>query len=202
MRTTRLALLMLTFVTAPEAVDDSPFQFSKSIERTFASAGTVRLELSAGDYDIRGGSDSHIRVTWRTRTADQMGNATVRAEVRGREAKIETAGPRNAFRVEIELPRRSDLHLRMSAGDLTIANIAGNKDVRLRAGNINIEVADPAEYGHVKASVTAGDLSARPFGFTTGGLFRSFEHEGSGRFDLRARLWAGDLRLLPPPSAR
>jgi hypothetical protein len=93
------------------------------------------------------------------------------------------------------LPAHTDLDLRMTAGDLTIAGIEGNKDVRLRAGNLTIEVADAAQYGTVSASVTAGDLSASPFGVSKGGLFRSFTHAGRGRYDLKARLWAGDLRL-------
>ncbi len=201
MRTITLAALLLTFVAAPEAQRDTTSKFSDSLERAFAPAGIVRLDLSAGDYRVARGEDDRIRVNWETRDVESLNQSRVGVTVRGKEAAINTSGPRrfggNRFRVDIELPRRTDLHLRMTAGDLTIAGIEGHKDVFLRAGDLTIEVADPTQYKQVNASVTAGDISARPFGFSTGGLFRNFASTGPGRYQLRARLWAGDLKLLP-----
>lgn len=155
------------------------------------------MNLSAGHYEIMRGGDSRIRVAWRTRTADQLSDAKVRLSVTGKEADLTTSGPGrdSNFRVEIELPGRTDLTLRMTAGDLSVAGIVGHTDVSLRAGDLTIEVPDPSKYRHVRASVTAGDLSAKAFGFSTGGLFRKFTHEGPGDFDLRVSLWAGDLKL-------
>lgn len=205
MRTLTLAALLLAFVAAPAAQRESSSKFSDSLERPFAPAGTVRLDLSAGDYQLTRGDDDRIRVVWQTRDVEALNQARVGLTVRGKDAAIRTSGPRgfrgNHFRVEIELPRRTDLLLRMTAGDLSIAGIEGHKDVLLRAGDLTIEVADPAQYQQVNASVTAGDISARPFGFSTGGLFRSFASTGPGRYQLRARLWAGDLKLLPARSA-
>jgi hypothetical protein len=201
MRIIALAALLLTFGAAPEAERESATEASDSLERSFTSGGTVRLDLSAGDYTLTSGEDKRIRVVWRTRDVEALNQTRVRVTVRDREAAIMTSGPRrfgnSHFRVQIELPRRSDLLLRMTAGDLSIAGIEGHKDVLLRAGDLTIEVADPAQYKQVNASVTAGDISARPFGFSTGGLFRNFAHTGPGRYQLRARLWAGDLKLLP-----
>jgi hypothetical protein len=193
-----LVAVVLTLSVVPEARDDSDFRFSNAVERAFASGGRVRLDLSAGDHRVRKGGNDRIRVTWHTRTAEQMDEARVRAAVRGNEATVRTWGPNNSFRVDIEMPGRSDLNLRMSAGNLSIAGIEGHKDVRLRAGNLDIEVSDPSQYGQVSASVTAGDLLAQSFGVSTGGLFRSFSRTGLGRFELRARLWAGNLQLLSP----
>ncbi len=95
----------------------------------------------------------------------------VRADVNDDAASIVTDGPGNHFRVLIELPQHTDLFLRMSAGDLSIEGVDGNKDVRLRAGDLRIDVGDGTSYSHVDVAVTAGDLSARPFGFSTGGLW-------------------------------
>ena len=201
MRNVALAALLLTFVAAPRAADDD-VRYSDSLERAFAPAGIVRLDLSAGDYRIRRGDDERIRVTWYTRSAERLNQVWVKATVKDKTAAISTSGVRGRARFEIELPRRSDLHLRMTAGDLSIAGIEGNKDVFLRAGDLDIEVPEPDQYRQVRASLVAGDLTARPFGFTTGGLFRSFDHSGPGRYNLRVRLWAGDLRLVAPRSAR
>ncbi len=198
----RLALLA-ALVSTPLALsvaarDDKDFQFSNALERTFTSGGVVRLDLSAGDHRILKGADDRVRVSWHTRTAEQMEEARVRTRVKGNEAIVRTWGPGKGFRVDIQLPRRSDLYLRMTAGNLSIAGIEGHKDVRLRAGNLDIEVDDPRQYRRVDASVTAGDLLARSFGVSTGGLFRSFSRRGTGTFELRARLWAGNLQLHSP----
>lgn len=195
MNTFAIPALLLALAATPAFADDS-FPFSDTLERAFRSGGRVRLDLSAGDYDIRRGTNNVLRIVWHTRTAEQLEHVRVRADVNGEAANIVTDGPDNHFRVVIELPQRTDLFLRMSAGDLSIEGVEGNKDVRLRAGDLRIDVGDGTSYSHVDAAVTAGDLSARPFGFSTGGLWRSFNHEGSGRFRLRARLWAGDLRLI------
>jgi hypothetical protein len=195
------ALAALLFLPASIASQSSDKQ-SGTVERDFAAGGTVQLDLSAGDYVIEGTTADRVRVTWHTQTADDARDVKVNARVRGSEATITTDGPGNHFRVAIEVPRRSDLYLRMSAGDLDIIGIEGNKDVRLRAGDLSIEVGDPESYGQVTASVTAGDISASPFGVNTGGLFRSFSREGKGRFNLRAKLWAGDLRLIPTGAER
>jgi hypothetical protein len=45
------------------------------------------------------------------------------------------------------------------------------------------------------APVMSGDLETAPFGESHGGLFRSFEKSGSGRYKLHAHVRAGDLTL-------
>ena len=186
------ALLLLTV----PVVGQSDWKQTGSIERDFAAGGLVRLDLSAGDYVVEGTSSDKIRLTWHTRTTDEARQVKVDATISGSEATVTSEGPDNHFRVEIEVPRRSDLELRMTAGDLEIVGIEGDKDVHLRAGDLSIEVGDPSAYKLVTGSVTAGDIDASPFGITKGGLFRSFTHEGKGKFNLRAKMWAGDLRLF------
>ena len=41
----------------------------------------------------------------------------------------------------------------------------------------------------------AGEIQARAFGGHKGGLFRGFEWRGSGQYDLKARLSAGEIHL-------
>ena len=195
MRAFAIPALLLTLGVAAVRAGEADSPFSGALERAFQSGGRVRLDLSAGDCLIRRGTDDALRVKWLTRTAADLERVRVRADVNGQQATISTRGPRNHFRVVIDLPRHTDLFVRMSAGDLTIERVDGNKDVRLRAGDLRIDVGDGTSYASVDAAVTAGDLRARPFGFSTGGLWRSFTHRGDGRFRLRARMWAGDLQL-------
>lgn len=60
---------------------------------------------------------------------------------------------------------------------------------------MRIDVGRAADYSHVDASVWAGDITAPAYNVTKGGLFRSFEWTGKGRYRLHAHLKAGDLRL-------
>ena len=85
--------------------------------------------------------------------------------------------------------------MQIFAGDVEITDITGNKDVELSAGNLTIEAGDAADYSHVRASVNSGAIEASPFGESHGGLFRSFEKFGKGKYKLMAHVGAGDLTL-------
>jgi hypothetical protein len=104
-------------------------------------------------------------------------------------------GPKNNLQVTIEIPSSAMLFVRMSAGDLAVEGVSGDKDIELHAGDLNISVGDAADYGRVDASVTSGNLEAAPFHESHGGLFRSFEKHGAGKYTLHAHVGAGDLTL-------
>jgi hypothetical protein len=165
----------------------------RQLERPFAPKGRVVMNLSAGNYAIEGSAEPRILVQWDTRDPDDTDDVQVSATVSGTEALIKASGPSNGFHVIIHVPARSDLHVRLSAGDLAVNRVQGHKDISAWAGNLNIGIADAADYRYVNASVTAGDLRAEPFNVSKGGLFRSFNWEGKGGYDLRARLTAGDI---------
>jgi hypothetical protein len=184
----RLAALVLLAVPALAQTPDSA-------EYRFASGGSLRLKLSAGEYTVRAGSGDRIRLRWSTRDAADAAKVRVTPQIGSSEATIETRGPRSDFRVEIEVPARTDLHIRLTAGDLKVLGIEGNKDVESRAGDLEIDVGHPDDYRRVDASVTFGDVQAQPFRVSTGGIWRSFKWDGPGRYDLHAHLFAGDVRL-------
>ena len=169
---------------------------SGSLERPFASNGTVKMDLVAGDYQITGGPDDRVRLDWTVRDPEALARVRARADVRDRELSITTDGPGNkGLKFIITVPARSDLYVRLSAGDLTIEDVHGNKDVELRAGDLRIDVGRAEDYHRVDASLWAGDISAPPFRVSKGGLFRSFNWTGTGQFRLHAHLMAGDLDL-------
>lgn len=60
--------------------------------------------------------------------------------------------------------------------------------MKLHAGELILHVGDPAGYSHVDASVTSGGLGAPPFHEDHGGLFRSFEKSGNGKYRLQAHV--------------
>jgi hypothetical protein len=166
-----------------------------SLERPFAAGGAITMDLSAGKYVITGTPDPHMRVRWSTKKASDAKGVSVKVDVSGRSAQLVTNSSSDGLRVEIELPSHTDLVISLSAGDFTLSGVEGSKDISAWAGDLKIDVGDPDDYKTVYASVTAGDLDADAFDRTTHGLFRSFEHTGSGKYALRVRLTAGHIIL-------
>lgn len=96
-----------------------------------------------------------------------MSKIQVVADVFERVATIRTKGPTSKAHFTIEVPARSDVQLRVRAGEVRIEGIEGNKDVRMNAGELYIDV-DPESLHHVHASVSIGDLNARSLGVEKG----------------------------------
>jgi hypothetical protein len=181
--TTTLALLLTAGVANAEVT-----------ERKFVSGGTVRLDLAAGEYEIVASKDDRIRVSWDDRGKDAK--VSLRLDVQASKATVRTETPwKDGPTIRIELPRRTNMIVRLTAGDLKIEGIEGSKDVSANAGDVTISVGKREQYRYVKASVTVGDLTADAFNVNKDGLFRSFEWTGKGQYELRAHLMAGDLKL-------
>ena len=187
--------VLLAALPAGQSRSD-PGSLSDSLERPFAPGGAIHMSLSAGDYHISGSTEPRLRVLWRVRNAEDLPRVRVKADVKGSEATLATDGVRNGFEVEIQVPTRSGLHVRLTAGDLTVDGIEGNKDIESHAGDLTIDVGRAEDYSHVDAALWAGDLEAPPFNVSKGGLFRSFDWKGGGAYTLHAHLKAGDLRLV------
>jgi hypothetical protein len=173
----------------------------RSVERPFAEGGRVRLALSSGDYTLRAGASDRIVVRWtpddRARVED-IDELFVDVSVTGNLATVTTDGSARHLNVIIELPARSDVHLRMRAGEVGLEGIEGHKDIRMTAGEIRIGV-NAASLSRAHASVTFGDLDARALGISKSGIKRSLDWIGGGVYDLDARLGAGEIRLAEHP---
>lgn len=167
----------------------------RTAQQAFTPGGKVWMDLAAGDYEIRAGRDDRVWVEQTTPDPDDVASLRATIERKGKDLLVVTKGPRGGMHVTIEVPPQTDVNVRLSAGDLNVRGIRGSKDISSWAGDVNIEVGRRDDYGKVHASVTAGDLTAKPFEVTKGGLFRSFSWQGPGRLTLDARLTAGDLTL-------
>ena len=160
------------------------------------SGAKLKLLLRSGEFRIVGREENKISVQIAGRNADKAEDVRVRLKSSGNDGELRiSGGPRNDLQVTIEVPRSSMLYVRMPAGDLSVENVTGDKDIELHAGELTIGVGDSGDYAHVDASVVAGDLEAAPFHESHGGLFRSFDKTGSGKYRLHAHVGAGDLTL-------
>ena len=160
------------------------------------SGGRLRMHLRSGEIRIVGRDENRVTVQVAGRNAEKAQDLTVRLKRSGDEADLRiSGGPKNDLQVTIEVPRASTLYVRMPAGELSVEGVSGDKDIELHAGELTVGVGDSGEYGHVDASVVAGDLEAPPFHESHGGLFRSFDKTGPGKYRLHAHVGAGDLTL-------
>jgi hypothetical protein len=163
-------------------------------EKDFISGGRVEITLESGDYNIRASSDNRIRVRWNEASARGL---RVKVTTNGKSADVRVENtPHENFHATIEVPALTDVRVRLTAGNLEMAGITGDKDIEAKAGHLNISVGSSNDWSDVDASVTAGDLHAPAFQAATGGLFRSFTWKGPGKYRLHVHLTAGDINLL------
>ncbi len=159
--------------------------------------GTIRLHLESGGYTITPVDSESIVVTCHARSENKLKNVRVAIKPVGTTAEVYVRNtPNNNFTANIEVPRRSNLWVRLTAGELNVGNVEGDKDLELRAGSLQVAIPHPQEYGHRDASVTTGSIRASAFDVAKDGLFRSFSQLGPGKYRLHARVIAGEIALL------
>ncbi|HTC57290.1 MAG TPA: hypothetical protein VK706_12820 [Candidatus Sulfotelmatobacter sp.] len=191
-----LVLLVPGWLQAQQASDTSTRYSGHSAQHEFISGGTIRLHLEAGGYTIRPGDSENVIVDCRAPSEEQLKRVRIEIKRTGDSADVYVSGtPNNNFQATIEVPRRSNLWARLSAGELIVEDVEGDKDVRVLAGRIQIDVPHPDLYGHRDASVMTGSIEASAFDVSKDGLFRSFEQGGPGKYRLHARVITGEIQL-------
>jgi hypothetical protein len=184
-----VAVFLMTVSVSPKRL--SAQASGSPAEKDFVSGGKVEMTLESGDYDIRASSDNRIHVRW-----NEASRARVKLTTNGKSADLRVGNtPNNNFHATIEVPALTDVRVRLTAGNLEMAEIKGDKDIEANAGNLSISVGSSSDWGDVDASVTAGDLHAPAFQAASGGLFRSFKWKGPGKYRLHAHLTTGDINL-------
>jgi hypothetical protein len=184
-----LVLLVPGFLNAQHALETSAKQ-------KFISGGTIRLHLEAGGYTITPGDSENIVVTCRAPREEQLKRVKVEIKPTAAGADVYVSEtPHNNFQATVEVPRHANLWVRLSAGELDIGRVEGDKNVEVRAGRIQIDIPHPELYGHSDASVLTGSIESSAFDVSKGGLFRSFERQGPGKYRLHAHVMTGEIDL-------
>jgi hypothetical protein len=191
MRPTVLLLFCLSagIVVAQDARIDETGK--TPIEAKFAAGGQVRMQLCPGDIQLVGTDDSLLHVSY----WPERNDVRVRLETVRDRASLKVSGCPNNFHVRIELPNSSALYVRMFAGHLELRDVTGDKDVELSFGQMSLDVGRSEDYSHVDASVNSGAINASAFDVNKGGLFRSFDKSGPGKYRLHAHVGAGEVDL-------
>src|ERR1700676_1814188 len=162
----------------------------------FAPRGQLDLRIRPAEIHSIGSDEDRIVVRVGGRQGLDSKDVEARFEKHGNSGVLEiTGGPRNDMSIAVQVPKEANLVVGVFAGDVEVRDIVGDKDVKLNFGALRIGVGDATGYSTVKASVSSGEIDAEPFGESRGGLFRSVEKSGNGRYKLRAYVGAGRLSL-------
>jgi len=191
----RLAALLL--VLAPLCHASDSYTETREQSWDFTAGGRVELHLSSGDLKVSPGDDNHISVRYRMQSdhADFISKVKTRFEVTPSNASLRVSGPHNgSIDVELKVPARSSLYLRVFAGDIVVGPIEGDKNVETHAGDILIDLPEHFDVGAVDASTHAGDVTA-PWGKPHGWIGNSLKYAGGGKYNIHAHTFAGDIDL-------
>jgi hypothetical protein len=194
-------IIVVCFLLVPfcAASDHWDYEETHDQVRDFVAGGMVHVRLSVGDVHIRRGDSNQIRLhyTVKSRRESHVKDAHVDIEIRGRDANIEfhaPSGGNTQFDVELEVPATTNLDVREKVGDLTVADIEGDKDLELSVGDIRVAVGRAA-YHLVRASTSIGDVNGDGYGETSGWLGKTLKYHGDGKYELRAHVGVGDITL-------
>ena len=200
MRTTSIALLLFVCISILsraqnvnlEKTGDTP------VGAKFTSGGQIRMDICPSQLDVSGSDENQVRISYYLddRDDDRDSDVKVGLRISGDHADVKvTRCPQNNFHVKLEVPRSSNLYVRMFAGQFNLLGITGDKDIELHAGQLTIDVGKPEDYFRVDASLLTGDLQASAFNVSKSGLFRSFEQGGPGKYRLHVHVGAGQITL-------
>ena len=186
--TTVCWIVVLAFPLAAADVHERSMAFD------FSSGHLIRMKLAIGEYRIQGSSDDRVRVRLSSTDINELNKTWVKFTTDHGVGRLETRDAKKV-KVVIDIPARTDLHVRLRVGELSVEGIEGHKDLAMSIGELAVDVPDPDEYRDVRASVRIGDLNAAAFQISKEGFFRSFNLTGPGRYGLRATLGIGDINI-------
>jgi hypothetical protein len=192
-------IVLFCFFLVPFAsANDWKYEETHHDARDFVSAGYVHVRMSVGDLHIKRGNSSQIKLeyTVKSRHEANIKDTKVEFDVHGNNATIEFHAPTHGntqFDVELEIPAQSNLDVHEKAGDLTVENVEGDKDLSLGVGDIRI--VEPSTYRLVNASTGIGDVNSDGYGETKGWLGKTLKYHGEGKYELRAHVGVGDIHL-------
>lgn len=192
-------VLVCLFLVPLSFANDWKYQETHNDSREFVSGGYLHVRFSVGDIHIKRGDSAKIKVqyTVKSRHESNVKDARLDFDIKGKDASIELHAPSNNTEIDIELevPANTSLDVHQKVGDMTIDNIDGDKDLDLGVGDIRVIAPGQSAYKLVRASTGIGDVNSNGYGETSGWLGKTLKYRGDGKYELRAHVGVGDIRL-------
>lgn len=193
------AFLLCLVLTPLCAASDWRYQETHNDARDFVSGGYVHVRLNVGDLHIKRGDSTKIRLeyTVKSRHQENLKKTRVEFDIRGNDATLQFHVPTGAntqVEADLEVPANTHVDVHQKVGDMTVDRIEGDKDLNLGVGDIRVST-EHARYRLVNASTGIGDVNSEGYGETRGWLGKTLKYHGDGKYELRAHVGVGDIRL-------
>ena len=171
----------------------------QTLEAPSRSRALLSVDSEPAGLEIVGTDRAAIRVTCTARDEEEAQRIHLRFSGSQDNGTLTIIGSshQSNLQVRIEVPRKTSLRVKMSAGQVKVEEVAGDKDIELYAGQVSISSGRLWDYRRVHVSVDIGDVHAQVYGAEKGGFFRTFSKESSGgEYSLHAHVMTGQIELL------
>jgi hypothetical protein len=172
----------------------------QTLDAPLRPRAVLRVHSRPAGLEIVGTDQPAIHVSCTSGDEDDAQRIRIRLQGNQDDETLTIAGDLrkgNNVRVRIEVPRKTSLRVEMSAGELKVEEIAGDKDIDLSAGQITISSTHPWDYRTVDVSVSIGAVNAPVYGAHKGGFFRGIKKKtANGEYSLHAHVITGEIDLL------
>jgi hypothetical protein len=181
---------------------ETKFPCSQTVSHPLQSRAVLIIDSSPAGLRLVGTDRDELHVSCTAASNETAEGVVFHFSPKGSGGRLSIEGPHlrhgdNNLEIKIEVPRRTNLSVRMFAGQVRVEEVKGDKDIDLGAGQITISPIHDGDYRMVDASVSVGEVQARAFGADQGGFFRSFsKNNPSGDYRLQAHVTTGEIDLL------
>jgi hypothetical protein len=172
--------LVVLLVLVPLCFANDKYSETKTQSWNIADGAKLDVQLRYGDLRVVSTDDARLSISYTTHSnhADFSRKVEARFLVTPNDAALKLTAPRSgSVDVELRVPARTNLHVRVSAGDVSIDPVEGSLDVETHAGDIRIKLPEHVDLGLVDASTHAGDVNA-PFGRPHGWIGSKLDYDG------------------------
>ena len=172
----------------------------QTLDAPLRSRAVLIIDSRPAGLEIVGTDQEAIHLSCTVRDAENARDIRIRLSGNQDDSKLTITGgslKNTNLQIRIEVPRKTSLRVQMSAGEVKVEEIAGDKDIDLYAGQISISSARPWDYRSVDLSVDIGEVKAPAYGEDKGGFFRAVTKQNvDGEYGLHAHVITGEIDLL------
>ncbi len=210
MKTLRLAAGAAIFACNWAAFSQSPasqspaspnaVQCGQALNGPLQTGALLTIDSRPAGIEIVGTDQESIRITCKSDNADSITHTRLHLSGTPTQSTLTIDGEHlnhNSIQIHIEVPRKINLRAQMPAGQVTVNEVVGDKDIEIYAGQITINSPHKWNYKDVDVSVSIGQVNAQVYGQDKGGFFNSVHKQSAdGEYRLHAHVTTGQIELL------
>ena len=200
MKTLRIAVGLAIFACNWAAFSQTNVQCGQMLSGQLQSGALLTIDSRPLGLEIVGTDQEGIRITCKSDNTDSMTHTRLHLSGSPTQSTIKIDGEHtnhNNLQIRIEVPRKTNLRAEMPAGQITVTEIVGDKDLEISAGQITINSAHKWDYKDIDVSVGVGQVSAPVYAENHGGFFNSLKKQNAdGEYRLHAHIITGQIDLV------